>query len=131
MKNPLESARNPDLRGSWDALLRAAKAARRTAILTNTDLIISENRRIRRIKAPGQQESASAEQRSNEMTTMIHAEIPDQLAQQAQRMVDRGWAANVDSIVAESLRRYLESHQESLTEQFLREDVEWGLRGDD
>jgi Arc/MetJ-type ribon-helix-helix transcriptional regulator len=62
---------------------------------------------------------------------MIHAEIPDQLAQQAQRMVDRGWAANVDSIVAESLRRYLESHQESLTEQFLREDVEWGLRGDD
>ena len=65
------------------------------------------------------------------MTTMIHAEIPDQLAQQAQRMVDRGWAANVDSIVAESLRRFLESHQESLTEQFLREDVEWGLRGDD
>jgi hypothetical protein len=34
MKNPFESARNPDLRGSWDALLRAAKAARRTAILT-------------------------------------------------------------------------------------------------
>jgi Arc/MetJ-type ribon-helix-helix transcriptional regulator len=63
------------------------------------------------------------------MTTMIHAEISDQLAQQAQRMVDRGWAANVESIVAESLRRYLESHQEALTEQFLREDVEWGLKG--
>jgi hypothetical protein len=63
------------------------------------------------------------------MTTMIHAEIFDQLAQQAQRMVDRGWAANVESIVAESLRRYLESHQEALTEQFLREDVEWGLKG--
>jgi hypothetical protein len=29
------------------------------------------------------------------MTTMIHAEISDQLAQQAQRMVERGWAANV------------------------------------
>ena len=131
MKNPLESARNPDLRGSWDALLRAAKVARRTAILTNTDLIISENGRITRIKPAELQESASADPRSNEMTTMIHAEIPDQLAQQAQRMVERGWAANVDSIVAESLRRYLESHQESLTEQFLREDVEWGLRGDD
>jgi len=131
MKNPLESASNPDLRGSWDALLRAAEAARRTAILTNTDLTVPENGRITRIKPTELQESASTDQRSNEMTTMIHAEIPDQLAQQAQRMVDRGWAANVDSIVAESLRRFLESHQESLTEQFLREDVEWGLRGDD
>lgn len=65
------------------------------------------------------------------MTTLIHAEIPDQLAQQAQRMVERGWAANVEAIVAESLRRYLESHQESLTEQFIREDVDWGLNGND
>lgn len=65
------------------------------------------------------------------MTTLIHTEIPDQLAQQAQRMVERGWAANVESIVAESLRRYLESHQEALTEQFIREDVEWGLKGND
>lgn len=63
------------------------------------------------------------------MSTMIHAEIPDQLAQQAQRMVERGWASNVESIVTESLRRYLESHQEALTEQFIREDVEWALKG--
>jgi hypothetical protein len=68
MKNPLESARNPDLRGSWDALLRAAKAARRTAILTNTDLIISENGRIRRIKPAGQQDSASGGDGSNPVT---------------------------------------------------------------
>jgi Arc/MetJ-type ribon-helix-helix transcriptional regulator len=65
------------------------------------------------------------------MATLIHAEIPDQLAQQAQRMVERGWATNVESLVAESLRRYLESHQEALTEQFIREDIEWGLKGND
>ncbi|MBK6975541.1 MAG: CopG family transcriptional regulator [Candidatus Methylophosphatis roskildensis] len=65
------------------------------------------------------------------MTTLIQAEIPDQLAEQAQRLVERGWAPNVESIVTESLRRYLESHQESLTEQFLRDDVEWGIKGDD
>lgn len=65
------------------------------------------------------------------MTTLIHAEIPDQLAQQAQRMVERGWAINVESIVTESLRRYLESHQEALTEQFIHQDVEWGLKGND
>ncbi|MBK7663262.1 MAG: CopG family transcriptional regulator [Sterolibacteriaceae bacterium] len=65
------------------------------------------------------------------MTTLIQAEIPDHLAEQAQRLVERGWAPNVESIVTESLRRYLESHQESLTEQFLRDDVEWGIKGDD
>jgi Arc/MetJ-type ribon-helix-helix transcriptional regulator len=65
------------------------------------------------------------------MSILIHAEIPDQLAQQAQRLVEQGWAANVESIVTESLRRYLESHQEALTEQFIREDVEWGLKGND
>jgi len=44
-------------------------------------------------------------------------------------MVERGWATDVEAIVAESLRRYLESHQEILTEQFIQEDVTWGLQG--
>lgn len=65
------------------------------------------------------------------MTTTIQAEIPEQLARQAQWMVERGWSANLGDLVAESLRRYLESHSEALTEQFLREDVEWGLHGSD
>lgn len=30
------------------------------------------------------------------MTTLIHAELPDQLVQQARRMVERGWAADVE-----------------------------------
>lgn len=84
--------------------LRAARKAREVAILSGT-------------------------YRSKPMTTLIHAEIPDKLAQQAFRMVERGWAVNVDSIIVESLRRYLESHQEASTEQFLQEDVEWGLKG--
>ena len=42
------------------------------------------------------------------MTTTVHAEIPVQLAKQAQQKVARGWAANVESIVAEAYRRYLE-----------------------
>jgi len=63
------------------------------------------------------------------VSTVIHTEIPEQLLRQAQRMVERGWAQNVEALVAESLRRYLESHPEELTEQFIREDVMWGLRG--
>lgn len=64
------------------------------------------------------------------MTTM-QTQIPDQLLQQAQYLVQQGWIANMDELIAESMRRYLESHREALTEQFIREDVEWGLRGQD
>lgn len=63
--------------------------------------------------------------------TTIQTQIPDQLLQQAQYLVQQGWIANMDELIAESMRRYLESHREALTEQFIREDVEWGLRGQD
>ncbi|WP_347986657.1 CopG family transcriptional regulator [Methylomonas sp. AM2-LC] len=45
--------------------------------------------------------------------------------------MQQGWAVNVQEIVIESLRRHLESHQSVLTEAFIREDVEWGLHGED
>jgi hypothetical protein len=65
------------------------------------------------------------------MTTSVLAEIPEQLARKAQRMVDRGWAVNIEAVVAESLRRYLESHDAPLTDEFLRNDLEWALSGND
>ncbi len=65
------------------------------------------------------------------MTTLIQAEIPDHLAQRLHRMVERGWAVNVESVIAESLRRFLDSHPEELAEQFVREDVAWGLKGNE
>ena len=65
------------------------------------------------------------------MSGSIHAEIPDQLRQQAQTLVQQGWASNVEEVVNEALRRYLESHQGVLTENFIQEDVEWGLHGKD
>lgn len=63
--------------------------------------------------------------------TMTHAQIPEPLAQQAQALIQHGWASNLDELVAESLRRYLESHQDKLAEQFIRDDVAWGLHGND
>ncbi len=65
------------------------------------------------------------------MSMVIQAEVPDLLWQQAQTFVTQGWMDNMQSLVSESLRRYLESHQESLTEQLMMEDVAWGLHGDD
>jgi len=65
------------------------------------------------------------------MTTSVHAELPDQLARQGQALVNSGWVPDMNTLLSEALRRYLESHPESLAETFLREDVEWGLHGND
>ena len=65
------------------------------------------------------------------MTTSLQAEIPDQLLQQAALLVRDGWAANIDEILSDALRRYLDSHSAALSEAFIREDLDWGLRGRD
>lgn len=62
------------------------------------------------------------------MTTR-QTQIPDQLLQQAQYLVQQGWVANMDELIAEAMRRRLGSLRETTTEQFIREDVEWGLHG--
>jgi len=65
------------------------------------------------------------------MSTLIKTEIPDQLWQQAQNMVEQGWIDNMDVLIAEAMRRYIESHQQTISERFIREDIEWGLHGKD
>jgi Arc/MetJ-type ribon-helix-helix transcriptional regulator len=63
------------------------------------------------------------------MSTLIKTEIPDQLWQQAQNMVEQGWIDNMDALIAEAMRRYIESHQQTISERLIREDIEWGLHG--
>lgn len=65
------------------------------------------------------------------MSTLVETQIPNQLWQQAQNMVKEGWISNMDALVAEAIRRYVESHQQILSERFIREDIEWGLHGKD
>jgi hypothetical protein len=45
------NAKNPDLRGSVDALRRAAAMARQTAIQTGTELVIARDGQVVRIPA--------------------------------------------------------------------------------
>ena len=63
--------------------------------------------------------------------TRIDAELPAALAAQARAFVAEGCASNLDELLSEALRRFLESHTSELTEAFMKEDVEWGLHGDD
>jgi hypothetical protein len=68
--------------------------------------------------------------RNTSMTTAVQISLPEELLKQAQRFVEDGWAGQLDDLLAEALRRYLESHGPTLTESFIRDDVAWGLHGD-
>jgi hypothetical protein len=61
------------------------------------------------------------------MKTAIQAELPEQLAAEARAFVEQGWVGNFDELLAEALRRYLESRSTQLAESFIQEDVVWGF----
>lgn len=64
-------------------------------------------------------------------TTIIHTEVPTGLLSQAQHLIEAGWFRSLDELVLDALRRFLESHRVELMEDFVRQDIEWGLNGDD
>ena len=47
------------------------------------------------------------------MSMHIETNIPDQLWKQAQNMVDQGWVNNMDSLITESMRRSIATHQQT------------------
>jgi Arc/MetJ-type ribon-helix-helix transcriptional regulator len=60
----------------------------------------------------------------------IEATIPDQFDLAIDKLVERGWFRSRDDVLQEAIRRFLETHQPELMDRFVREDVEWGLRGE-
>jgi hypothetical protein len=58
--NDISNAKDPDLRASLDALRRAAQQARKTAIQTETDLVIVKDGRMQRISADELRQQAKA-----------------------------------------------------------------------
>ena len=40
-------------------------------------------------------------------------------------------ARDLEDLMLDALRRFLESHRAELMERFIREDVQWGLHGDE
>jgi Arc/MetJ-type ribon-helix-helix transcriptional regulator len=64
-------------------------------------------------------------------TTTVQTEIPIGLLTQAQQLVETGWFRSLDEVILDALRRYLEAHRVELMEEFIQQDVEWGLHGDE
>jgi hypothetical protein len=65
------------------------------------------------------------------MNIAIEAQLPENLVKQAEHLVREGWATSFNDLMTEALRRYLESHQAEFMKQFIREDINWGLHGQD
>jgi Arc/MetJ-type ribon-helix-helix transcriptional regulator len=59
----------------------------------------------------------------------FEARISERLDRRIDALVEQGWFDSRDSVVQEAIRRFLEAHRPELMEQFVRADVEWGLRG--
>jgi hypothetical protein len=63
--------------------------------------------------------------------TLVQAELPPELTEQARSFVEEGWASDFNELLTEALRRFLESHPTRVMEAFVRDDVRWGLHGHD
>jgi Arc/MetJ-type ribon-helix-helix transcriptional regulator len=46
-------------------------------------------------------------------------------------LIEAGWFRDMDELMQNALLRFVESHRDELMERFIREDVEWGLHGDE
>ena len=61
----------------------------------------------------------------------IQAELPEQLYKKVKSLVKEGWFRDEHVVLSEATRRFLETHEGELMEEFVREDVEWGLHGEE
>lgn len=62
-------------------------------------------------------------------STIIQAELPPELTDRARSFVEEGWASDINEVLAEALRRFLDSHSGELAEAMMKDDVNWGLHG--
>ncbi len=59
----------------------------------------------------------------------IEAKISERLDHQIDVLVEQGWFHSRDKVFQEALRRFVEAHRPEIMEKFIRQDIEWGLRG--
>ena len=64
-------------------------------------------------------------------TTTVKANLPVRLLSEMESLVRDGWFEDLDDLIADALRRYLDSHQPDLMERYIRQDVAWGLHGEE
>ena len=63
--------------------------------------------------------------------TTVQATLPTRLLVQVESLIREGWFHDLDDLVADALRRLLDTHRPELMERYILEDVEWGLHGEE
>ncbi len=61
----------------------------------------------------------------------IQTSVPEKLFKGASRLVEEGWFKDENEVFSEAIRRFLETHQSELMTSFIREDIEWGIHGEE
>lgn len=61
----------------------------------------------------------------------VQTEVPEALYNKAVTLVNEGWFRDEKDVFSEAIRRFLDTHQSELMQKFIRDDVEWGLHGND
>jgi Arc/MetJ-type ribon-helix-helix transcriptional regulator len=64
-------------------------------------------------------------------TTVVRAQVPAGLLSQAESLVEDGWFGDVNEVIVDALRRFLEARFPELMQSQIWQDVEWGLHGED
>jgi Arc/MetJ-type ribon-helix-helix transcriptional regulator len=63
--------------------------------------------------------------------TTVRAQVPAGLLLQAESLVEDGWFEDVNDVIVDALRRFLEVRRPELMESYIWRDVEWGMHGKD
>lgn len=64
-----------------------------------------------------------------ERVVTVQTQVPIQLRKEMQRLITDGWYRSEDDLILDALRRFLSTHRADLLTQQIREDIEWGLYG--
>ena len=64
-----------------------------------------------------------------ERMVTVETQVPIQLRKEMQQLVRDGWYTDENELILDALRRFLSVHRTELLTEQVREDVEWGLYG--
>jgi Arc/MetJ-type ribon-helix-helix transcriptional regulator len=59
----------------------------------------------------------------------VRARIPNEMYEQLETLIKQGWFPSREYVLKLALRKFLYSHRPEVLEKQIRDDVEWGLRG--
>ena len=66
-----------------------------------------------------------------QQTILLQMQIPVKFLEHLNLLIEEGWYRNTDEVVLDALRHLLDYRRTDLAEKYIREDVDWGLKGRD